>query len=238
MSAQGTVLLAALRAAFAAHADGVAAPKMQRYMKSTMPFHGVPTPLRRQLCATVFAQHTVHSVDELVDTTLHLWRQATHREERYAAIEWPGFRAHRPLQTLALLPAYEEMIRTGAWWDYCDAMSGERIRALLQRDSGSLRSPLLRWAKGSDMWLARAAILCQRGLRERCDAHLLYACILPSIDSAEFFLQKGIGWALRERAYTAPDEVVAFCNEYRTRLAPLTRREALRVLKLRGAQVA
>lgn len=78
----------------------------------------------------------------------------------------------------------------------------------------------------------------QRGLRERCDAHLLYACILPSIESTEFFLQVGIGLALRERAYTALDEVVAFCAEYRVRLAPLTRREAMRVLKLRGAQVA
>ena len=56
----------------------------------------------------------------------------------------------------------------------------------------------------------------------------MYDCILPSIDSDEFFLRKGIGWALRERAYTTPAEVRAFCRKYRDRLSPLTLREALK----------
>jgi 3-methyladenine DNA glycosylase AlkD len=68
----------------------------------------------------------------------------------------------------------------------------------------------------------------QRKRGADCDAPLLYACILPSLDSGEFFLRKGIGWALRERARAAPDEVRAFCAEYRERMAPLTRREALK----------
>jgi 3-methyladenine DNA glycosylase AlkD len=229
----GTVLLQALRCAFAAHADGDAAAAMQRYMKSAMPFHGLKTPLRRRLCAEVFAQHRLATPAALRDAMLHLWRHATHREERYAAIELPGWRAHRTLETSALLPAYEEMISTGAWWDYCDAISGERLRALLEREPGVLKPQLLRWAAGPDLWLARAAMLCQRGLRARCDAPLLYACILPSLDSPEFFLRKAIGWALRERAYTAPEEVRAFCTHYAARLSPLSRREALRALARR-----
>jgi 3-methyladenine DNA glycosylase AlkD len=71
---------------------------------------------------------------------------------------------------------------------------------------------------------------------------LLYDCILPSIGPAtaanpwpgEFFLRKGIGWALRQRSYDAPDEVQAFCTEYAGRLAPLTVREALKALKRRA----
>ena len=68
---------------------------------------------------------------------------------------------------------------------------------------------------------------------------LLYDCILPSLApdplASEFFIRKGMGWALRERSYAAPDEVQAFCAEYRSRLSPLTLREALKVVNKRVA---
>ena len=98
---------------------------------------------------------------------------------------------------------------------------------------------LRRWATGDDLWLRRAAMLAQRSLAtDAFDAVLLYDCILPSIGTGrfagEFFIRKGIGWALRERAYAAPAEVRAFCKEYAARLAPLTVREAFRVIHEKG----
>ena len=88
------------------------------------------------------------------------------------------------------------------------------------------------------LWLRRASFLCQRRLKApHFDAVLLYDCILPSIGAGrfanEFFIRKGIGWALRERSYAAPDEVQAFCREYASQLAPLTVREALKVIERR-----
>lgn len=89
------------------------------------------------------------------------------------------------------------------------------------------------------MWLRRAAMLTQRRLKTDFDPVLLYDCILPSIGNGafadEFFIRKGIGWALRERSYRAPDEVQAFCREYAGQLAPLTVREALKALRRRSA---
>ena len=81
-------------------------------------------------------------------------------------------------------------------------------------------------------------MLCQRSLgAAHFDAVLLYDCILPSLApdplAGEFFIRKGMGWALRERTHAAPDEVEAFCAEYRNRLSPLTLREALKVLNKR-----
>jgi 3-methyladenine DNA glycosylase AlkD len=104
--------------------------------------------------------------------------------------------------------------------------------------------PLLRrWAQGDDMWLRRAAMLCQRGLGpEAFDARLLYDTILPSIGQGkfadQFFIRKGIGWALRERSYAAPDEVAAFCHEYASQLSPLTQREAMKGITRRAAKRA
>jgi 3-methyladenine DNA glycosylase AlkD len=129
---------------------------------------------------------------------------------------------------------YEEMIRSGAWWDYCDDISAEGIGPLLQAHPGDVKPKLRAWARGDDLWLRRAAMLCQRRLKTGFDPVLLYETLLPSLDDArfrgEFFIRKGIGWALRERSYAAPDEVLAFCREYHDRLAPLTLREALKVV--------
>jgi 3-methyladenine DNA glycosylase AlkD len=100
-----------------------------------------------------------------------------------------------------------------------------------------MKSVMRRWARSDDLWLRRAAMLSQRRLKPGFDPVLLYETILPSIApspwAGEFFLRKGIGWALRERSYDAPEEVQAFCREYAARLSPLTKREALRAIARR-----
>jgi 3-methyladenine DNA glycosylase AlkD len=224
----------ALRACFAAHADAPRAAEMQAYMKSAMPFVGLPAPLRRQLAADVLRAHPLADADELLGTMQQLWRTAAFREERYTAIELGHKGRLARSAGLRLLPLYEEMIQRGAWWEYCDDISGNGLPPLLQRFPAAMKPLLRRWAVGTDFWLRRAAILCQRKMRADFDAVLFYDCILPSIGSSpfasEFFIRKGIGWALRERAYRAPDEVRAFCREYAAQLSPLTLREALRVI--------
>jgi 3-methyladenine DNA glycosylase AlkD len=232
--AANTTLIAALRRAFATAADADKAAPMQAYMKSALPFHGIAAPLRRRLTAEAVKTHPCKDVRSLADTMRSLWRGARFREERYAAAELARVGVHRKLLDLSLLPLYEAMIVGGAWWDICDDISGAAIGPLLQRWPVALKPVLRRWAKGDDLWLRRASFLCQRKLKSAFDARLFYDTILPSIGehvmAREFFLRKGIGWALRERSYRAPDEVQAFCREYEARLSPLTRREALRVI--------
>jgi 3-methyladenine DNA glycosylase AlkD len=234
--------VAAIRAAFAAHADAARAPAMQAYMKSALPFHGIATPLRRRLQAEAVAAHPLPDTAALVDAMGRLWREARHREERYAGMELARIGAHRRLMGLALLPLYEEMIRDGAWWDYCDDISGHALAALLQHHPADMKPLLRRWAQGDDLWLRRAAMLCQRTLKRGFDAVLLYDTILPSIGggrfAGEFFIRKGIGWALRERSYAAPAEVQAFVNEYAAQLSPLTIREALKAIARRRTRAA
>lgn len=231
--APGQPLIDDLRARLAAQADAARAGPMQAYMKSSMPFLGIAAPLRRRLQAEAVRAHPLQDTATLAATMRRLWREARHREERYAAMELARIGPHAKLIDLALLPVYEEMIVDGAWWDICDDISGNALPRLLQLDPQQMKPVVRAWAVGDDLWLRRAAILCQRRLKAGFDAVLLYECILPSIGSGrfadEFFIRKGIGWALRERAYAAPDEVQAFCREYAAQLAPLTRREALRV---------
>jgi 3-methyladenine DNA glycosylase AlkD len=217
-----------LRATLAAVADPARAPAMQRYMKSAIPFLGVPTPLLRASCRAVFARHPLAGFEAWRDTALALWRGATHREHRYAAIELTGERRYRDLQTVRALAMYEEMIVTGAWWDYVDPIASHRLAAILRREPTRMRRTMLAWARSPDLWKRRSAILCQLGFQGETDLDLLYGAIEPSLGSGEFFLRKAIGWALRQHAWTDPDEVVRWVRANESRLSPLSRREALK----------
>lgn len=217
-----------LRKTLAAHADPRNAEAMRAYMKSSLPFYGIKTPDRRRLLRQVCDRHPISTTAALAQTMRELWRHATHREERYCAIELARAGGNTRLVDLTLLPVFEHFIVAGGWWDYGDDISGNEIAHLLKEFPSKVKPVLRRWSRGTNIWLRRAAILCQRRMKAGFDAALLYDCIRPSIDSKEFFLRKGIGWALRERAYTSPAEVRAFCRDHRGRLSSLTLREALK----------
>jgi 3-methyladenine DNA glycosylase AlkD len=78
-------LVAAVRRGLAARGDPDAAPAMQRYMKSAMPFRGVTKPAREQLVRELVAARPVPSPAEFDAAVRELWDEAGYREERYVA---------------------------------------------------------------------------------------------------------------------------------------------------------
>lgn len=222
------MVIDAIRAGLAACAVPAKAPQMQAYMKSTMPYRGVPTPALRALCREAFACPRLATPTAWRTAVLDLWRSAAFREERYAAIELCGHRFYRDFQTLATLPMYEELVVTGAWWDYVDVIAIHRLGELLRRFPAPMTAAMRRWSRSGDLWKRRSAILCQLSFKQETDVQLLYECIERAMDEREFFLRKAIGWALREYAKTDPREVVRYVRTRDARLSPLSRREALR----------
>jgi len=221
-------LLSRLRRALREVADPRKAPVMQAYMKSAMPYHGVPTPALRRVCKTMFTGVVPQTAAAWRSLVLGLWRKARYREERYAALYLAGHPSARAFQTPSSLKLYEELIVTGAWWDYVDDIASHRLGTLLRAHPSFMRPRMLAWSRSRDLWKRRAAILCQLGFRERTDTALLYACIEPSLASREFFLRKAIGWALRQLAWTDPAEVKRYVRVNRARLSSLSVREALK----------
>lgn len=221
-------LIRAVRKALRSVADPKKAPFMQAYMKSDMPYLGIQAVPFRKTVKAVLAAHPLSSVEAWRDSVLELWRGARYREERYAAIELAGYRAYHQFRTLEALPMYEEMITTGAWWDYVDSIAGHRLGELLRRYPRQMPAILRDWAFSNDMWKRRSAILAQLGFKHDTDRKLLYACIQPSLHRPEFFLRKAIGWALRQYAWTDPKEVVRFVKAHEKRLSPLSKKEALK----------
>lgn len=221
-------LLRRVRKALTAVADPAKAPQMQAYMKSETPYHGVAAPVLKATLRELFADYAPADAEAWRADVLDLWRNAKFREERYTAIALTGHRAARTFQTLDALPMYEEMIVGGAWWDYVDNLADSRVGGLLLVYPKEMKKTMLAWSKSSDMWKRRVSIICQLKRRSETDLELLYACIEPSIDSKEFFLRKAIGWALRQLAWTNPDEVIRYVKENEARLSGLSRREALK----------
>lgn len=220
-------LITAIRSGLQAAADPLRAAWAQAYLKSAMPSLGVRVPEVRRIVKAAAAELPPATIDELRSTVLELWRGATWREGRYAAIDLTGLRlaAREP----SMLAVYEEIIRCGSWWDLVDGVA-PRLGALLQAHRQELTPVLLRWSTDEDFWVRRASITAQLGAKSATDTALLASVIEANLGDPEFFIRKAIGWALRAYAKTDPDWVRAFVQRHGQELSPLSRREALRNL--------
>jgi 3-methyladenine DNA glycosylase AlkD len=223
-------LIEAVRAGLRRRADPVKAEGMRAYMKSQMPYLGVQSTPLREAMAEVLPRFPLASFEEWRATILALWHEAQFREERYAALGLVGDRRYRAFQTPESVPLYEQLIVSGAWWDLVDGIATHQIGDLLRRFPEQLRPIVLAWSQVDDHWLRRTSIICQVGFKAATDEELLFACIEPSLGERDFFLRKGIGWALREYSKTAPESVVRYVRANEQRLSLLSRREALRRL--------
>jgi 3-methyladenine DNA glycosylase AlkD len=222
-----TTLAAAMRSRLAAAANPERAPGMQTYMKSEMPYRGVSAPEMRAIAKRVIAEHPLSSCDEWRAAILELWRGAQFREERYAAMELIAHRGHRDCRTPEVLPMYEELITTGAWWDYVDEVA-HHVAELLRKYPDEMRPVMRAWSTDENLWKRRVSIICQISFKKDTDLELLYATIEPNVAERNFFIRKAIGWALRAYAWTDPKEVARYVAANESRLSGLSRREALK----------
>lgn len=218
----------AVRAALREIANPDKAPPMAAYMKSEMPFHGAPKPAREKALKPVLAAIPLPDAPTFRRAVLSLWRDASFREERYAALTLSRDKRAKGYQDMDALPMYEEMITTGAWWDYVDELASHGLGAILAQHPREMKRAMLAWSRDPNLWKRRSSILCQLQFKGKTDLDLLYACIEPSVGSTEFFLRKAIGWALRQYAWTDPKEITRWVSQNEHRLSGLTKREALK----------
>jgi 3-methyladenine DNA glycosylase AlkD len=226
-----------MRSALAAAADHERAPRMQAYMKSEMPYRGMSAPDMRAISKRVIAEHPLRSCAEWRAAVLELWREADFREERYAAIELLAHKGHKECRTPEVLPLYEELITSGAWWDYVDEVA-HHVGNLLRSYPEQIRPAMREWSTDEDLWKRRVSIICQISFKKDTDLDLLYSNIEPNVADRNFFIRKAIGWALRAYAWTDPDEVGRYVAANEARLSGLSRREALKNIHMIPSKLA
>ena len=221
---------AALVAALTPHARPDKAEGMRAYLKSTMPCLGVQVPVARAVAKALFSTTPFTTLPSLERQVRALWDGATYREERFVALNVLRLKPHRSLLTAKTTPLLEHLILTGAWWDLVDELSAHVVATALENDRVAMTKVVKRWARSEELWLKRAALVCQVVRGDETDLELLGFVIEHAVDGKDFFLRKGIGWAMRSVARHHPDVVRGWLKRWSTRLSPLSVREALKGL--------
>ncbi|WKX22250.1 DNA alkylation repair protein [Streptomyces sp. HUAS CX7] len=225
-SALADTVLERLTVAYPAAADPERAAGMRAYMKDVAPFLGLTSPVRRSLSRTVLAGLPRPDEPDCAAVALRCWR-LPEREYHYFAVDY--LRRHVTHCSSGFLPVVRHLLTTVPWWDTVDLLAAHVVGGLVAADR-DLTAVMDAWIGDEDLWLVRAALLHQLRYKERTDTDRLFGYCLRQSGHGDFFVRKAVGWSLREYAKTDPDAVRAFVAEHRTRLAPLSVREALRTV--------
>lgn len=197
---------------------------MKKYMKDHFPFLGIKSPLRKELEKQFFKETEILKEDFNKDFVIGLWEK-DEREYQYTAITYMGkFIKKLPKD---IIPFLERLITTKSWWDSVDSIA-PLVGELARKYPEVIEETIDSWAVHDNFWLRRSAILFQLKYKQQTNEDLLYKYIVKNADSKEFFIQKAIGWALREYSKTNSLSVKAFIEGQR--LAPLSVREGSKYL--------
>ena len=123
----------------------------------------------------------------------------------------------------------EKLIITNSWWDSVDTIAKYMLGTYLMEFPAEIDSVIDGFSCSENKWLNRSAILFQLGYKEKTNFDLLKEICKKHQDSKEFFIQKAIGWALREYAKTNPEAIRNFVLN--TDLKPLSKKEALKNIR-------
>ena len=224
------VLVAGVRLALAAAGDPEVAGKQQAYMKSALPYYGLPSPRLKAELGPLLRDWVPADRGQWEATVRALWDEATHREEWYAAIAVARHRRARAWLDPASLPLWRHLVVTGAWWDVVDDVATHPVGDVLAAHRPAATPVVRGWATDADPWLRRTAVICQIGHKHATDLGLLRYSVEANVDDPSFWLRKAIGWALRQHARTDPAWVRSEVDRLGDRLSGLSRREALKHL--------
>lgn len=208
---------------YRAQANPAYANAMSWYMRYQFDYFGIRQPQRRVIDKQFVKEYGLPSMKLLEEVVPELWQQ-TERDFQYFAIELAAackYYTHE--HSIQLI---EALITQRSWWDTVDAISSVLVAPYFKQFPEKSHEITQKWIESDNIWLQRTAITFQRKYKQKTDRELLFALIRRRAASKEFFVQKGIGWALREYAYVYPDVVREFVES--EPLAKLSKREALK----------
>jgi len=195
------------------------------YLRNQFEFFGLKMPQWTALTKEIHKEHGLPD-DEDLKTLARLCFEDDHREMHYFALQTVEKALKK--QPPEFIEFLKELILSRSWWDTVDWVNKLVGQHFLRFPE--LTKPVTeRWMDSGNIWLQRVSMIFQLTYKEKTDATLLFDYVRRLSDSKEFFIQKGAGWALRQYSKTDPEAVRQFVEA--TRLAPLTRREALRLMK-------
>ena len=218
--------ISSLEKAFKENSNTENAVAMSKYMKDNFSFYGIKTDERRRIFKTVWAENQKEVFENTKEIALFLYSKKE-RELHYCALEILIKNLKNNYQTDDI-QLIETLITKNSWWDSIDVISKFILGEYLYQFPLETDNVISRFSNSENMWLNRSAILFQLGYKEKTNFDLLKLVCEKHKTSTEFFIQKAIGWALREYAKTNPEAVRNFVSV--ADLKKLSEKEALKNL--------
>ena len=206
------------------HKNEEQAQKMSKYMLNKFEYIGIKTPERRKIFKNFFKEY---KNEEKIDWEFvnKCWENK-HREFQYIAADY--LKNMKDKLTIDDIPKFKRLILEKSWWDTIDNLD-MTIGALALKDS-NVNKILMEWSLDENIWLRRIAIDHQLLRKEKTNTELLEKILKNNLGQAEFFINKSIGWALRDYSKTNPEWVKNFIEKNRENMAKLSIREASKYL--------
>jgi len=200
---------------------------MENYMKNNFTFFGIKTEERRTIFKDNYEKYKTEIKSNFRKITWELFHK-NEREFHYCGIEilMKEIKKNYILEDIKLI---ENVIITNSWWDSVDTIAKYLLGGYLMQFPNETYEVIERFSNSNNMWLNRSAIIFQLSYKEKTNFDLLKSECEKHKESKEFFIQKAIGWALRDYSRFNPSGVSEYVNS--TNLKPLSQREALRNIK-------
>jgi 3-methyladenine DNA glycosylase AlkD len=213
-----------LESAFEEKSNPENAFAMAKYMRNHFTFFGIKTEQRRQIFKDIWKENQVEVEKNPREIALKLFSK-TERELQYCAIEIliKQLEGNYKKDDILLI---EKLLITNSWWDSVDTIAKNILGEYLLEYPLETEKVIGRLSNSENMWLNRSAILFQLGYKGKTNFDLLKSECEKHKNSNEFFIQKAIGWALREYGKTYPVAVRSFVAS--TDLKNLSKKEALK----------
>jgi 3-methyladenine DNA glycosylase AlkD len=213
-----------LEGAFQENSSRELAIPMENYMKNHFRFYGIKTEKRRLIFKAIWQNHHDEVEQNSREIALQLFA-FKEREMHYCAIEiiMRNLKKNYQLEDIKLI---EKLLTTNSWWDSVDTIAKYILGEYLIEFPKETTKVIQRFSDSDNMWFNRSAILFQLSYKQKTNAEFLFHECVKHAHSKEFFIQKAIGWALREYGRFYPNEVKEFVNQ--SNLKPLSNKEALK----------
>lgn len=208
-----------LKSIFEANSNPVDAKDMAAYMRDMFNFYGIKAPIRKSLYKEIIKEAKKSKVIdwELLDKSF----ANEHREFHYFVVDYLA--AMQKFVEFDDIPKIYNYIKTNQWQDTVDGF--DKIIGDIYFKDERVRDLMLEWSTNEDFWVRRIAIDHQLSRKDKTDADLLGQIIENNFGSNEFFINKAIGWALRDYSKVNPTWVREFIDKNRDRMANLSIRE-------------
>ena len=206
------------------HKNEEQAQKMSKYMLNKFEYIGIKTPERREIFKNFFKEY---KNEEKIDWEFvnNCWENK-YREFQYVAADY--LKNMKDKLTIDDIPKLKQFILKKSWWDTIDNLD-MTIGALALKDS-NVNKILLEWSLDENIWLRRIAVDHQLLRKEKTNTELLEKILKNNLEQAEFFINKAIGWALRDYSKTNPKWVKNFIEKNKEKMAKLSIKEASKYL--------